>query len=55
MIPMVFMILMTGWAMIINIANYFSTSNWLLFSIALITVLLDIWMIIESIIILRKI
>lgn len=55
MIPMVFMIIMTGWAMIINITDFYSTSNWLLFSIGLITLTLEIWMIIESIIVIKKI
>ncbi|MBN1278141.1 MAG: carbon starvation protein A [Deltaproteobacteria bacterium] len=55
MIPMIFMILMTGWAMIINLADYFSTANWLLFSICFMTVLLEIWMIIESVAVLKKI
>jgi carbon starvation protein len=51
-IPMVFMLFMTGWAMIINLQNYFSASNWLLFVIGLITIVLEIWMIIESVIVL---
>jgi carbon starvation protein len=55
MLPMAFMIIMTGWAMIINLKNFFSTSNWLLFFIGLITLLLEIWMIIESIVVLRSI
>jgi len=55
MIPMVFMILMTGWAMIINIRNFYSAANWLLFCIGLITLLLETWMIIESIIVLKNI
>lgn len=54
MIPMVFMILMTGWAMIINLTNYFNTGNWLLFFIGLITILLEIWMITESAIVMKK-
>ena len=53
MIPMAFMIIMTGWAMMINLANYYNTSNWLLFFIGLCTVVLEIWMIIESLIILK--
>lgn len=51
-IPMVFMLVMTGWAMIINLQSYFSASNWLLFVIGLITMVLEIWMIIESVIVL---
>jgi len=52
-IPMVFMIFMTGWAMILNIQKFFNTSNWLLLCIGLIVLVLEIWMIIESIIVLK--
>lgn len=51
---MVFMMIMTGWAMIINLQTYFSSSNWLLFVIGLATLILEIWMIIESLIILKE-
>lgn len=51
--PMIFMIFMTGWAMIINLTKFYNTSNWLLFFIALATVILEIWMIVESIIVLK--
>ena len=54
-IPMVFMILMTGWAMLINLSNYYGTSNWLLFFIGLATIILEIWMIIESITVLKNV
>jgi len=50
---MVFMIFMTGWAMILNIQKFFNTSNWLLLCIGLIVLVLEIWMIIESIIVLK--
>ena len=55
MIPMVFMIIMTGWAMIINLDDFYNDGNWLLFCIGLITMLLEIWMIIESIIVMKQI
>jgi len=55
MIPMIFMLFMTGWAMLINLSKYFSTSNWLLFLIGLAVFLLEIWMVIESIIVLKKV
>ena len=54
-IPMVFMIFMTGWAMLINLQSYYAGSKWLLFCIGLATVLLEIWMIIESVIILKEV
>lgn len=55
MIPMIFMIFMTGWAMIINLTNYFSSGTWFLFFIGLATILLEIWMIIESIIVFKSV
>ena len=50
MVPMIFMILMTGWAMILNLQKFMATANWLLFFISLIIFFLEIWMIIEAII-----
>jgi carbon starvation protein len=53
-VPMVFMITMTGWAMKINLVNFYSQQNWLLFIIGLAITLLEIWMIIEGIIVLAQ-
>jgi carbon starvation protein len=55
MIPMVFMIFMTGWAMLINLKNFYGASNWLLFCIGLATFCLEIWMIIESVAVFKKV
>lgn len=54
-VPMVFMIFMTGWAMIFNIQRFYNETptNWLLLTIALIVSVLEIWMIFESVIVLR--
>ena len=54
-IPMVFMIFMTGWAMLLNLSKFYSTSKWLLFSIGLATIILEIWMIIESFAVLKNV
>ena len=54
-IPMVFMIFMTGWAMLINLNQYYSTANWLLFGIGVVLIFLEIWMIIESFIVLKNV
>lgn len=54
LIPMIFMVIMTGWAMILNLKNYVATANWLLFIIGLIVFILEIWMIIESYLFLKK-
>ncbi|MBS3809795.1 MAG: carbon starvation protein A [Desulfobacterales bacterium] len=49
-IPMVFMIIMTGWAMLLNLQNFFNSGNWLCFFIGACIMVLEIWMIIEAII-----
>ena len=54
-IPMAFMIIMTGWAMFINLGNYYSGGKWLLFFIGLCTLILEIWMIIESIAVFNRV
>ena len=53
-LPMIFMIFMTGWAMILNIEKFARTHNTLLLTIGVIVFLLEIWMIIEAIIALGK-
>jgi carbon starvation protein len=54
-IPMIFMIIMTGWAMLINLNKFYSSGQWLLFFIGLCTFVLEIWMIIESLVVLNKV
>jgi len=54
-IPMIFMLIMTGWAMILNIQKFYSTSNWLLFFIGLAVFVLEIWMVIESVVVLKTV
>lgn len=53
-IPMIFMVIMTGWAMVLNIVNFYRKGNWLLFAINAIIVFFVIWMIVEVINMLRK-
>jgi carbon starvation protein len=57
-IPMVFMIAMTGWAMYYNVMQFAGyhggARNMLLLVISLIIIAFEIWMIIESIIVLKK-
>jgi carbon starvation protein len=55
LLPMAFMIIMTGWAMVINLIGYITTKDWLLFSIGFAVLMLEIWMIIESIAVLRRV
>lgn len=54
LIPMLFMIFMTGWAMLINLKNFHASSNWLLFSIGLAVFVLEIWMVTESALVLKN-
>ncbi len=53
-IPMVFMIAMTGWAMGINLENFFHHQQWLLFGIGSIIVVLQGWMVVEGVIVLAR-
>lgn len=48
-IPMIFILIMTSWAMIINLKNFYTGGNTLLFVISLLMVLLEIWVILEAI------
>jgi len=54
LIPMLFMVVMTGWALTYNLISFYGQSNWLLFTIGLIIFILEIWMIVESVIILQR-
>jgi len=53
LIPMLFMILMTGWAMVLGLKEFYAASNWLLFFIGGIILILEIWMIIEALLFLK--
>jgi carbon starvation protein len=53
-VPMVFMILMTSWAMIINLVNFYAEGNWLLFSIGSMITVLQAWMVIEGAMVLAR-
>ncbi len=53
-IPMVFMIAVTGWAMKINLVDFYTQGEKLLFSIGAIITLLQIWMAVEGMIVLAR-
>jgi carbon starvation protein len=53
-IPMVFMVIMTGWGMILNIKNFYNSANWLLLAINAIIIVFVVWMIIEVFLVYRK-
>jgi len=54
-IPMVFMIIITGWAMLFNIQKFYDTSNWLLLIIGIAVFVLESWMIVESVMVLKRV
>ncbi|RMD56630.1 MAG: carbon starvation protein A, partial [Nitrospirae bacterium] len=51
-IPMVFMLLMTGWAMLLNIEHFYIEEKWFLFVVGSLLFILELWMLIESFLIL---
>lgn len=53
-IPMVFMVIMTGWGMLLNIINFWREGNWLLFVINGLILVFVVWMIAEVINIVRR-
>lgn len=54
-IPFVFMVFVETWALIYNINKFMTASNWLLTIIGTILLILEIWMIIESLNVMKKI
>lgn len=54
-LPMIFMIIMTTWALVLKVRISYNNSNWLLFGIGLVVLLLQIWMIIEGGVIMKKV
>lgn len=53
-VPMLFMIVMTGWAMILNLEKFYTEQNRLLLVISIIVFILEIWMILEALLFLKK-
>jgi hypothetical protein len=51
---MLFMIIVTSWAMKINMSDFLANQNIMLFIISLIIIILKFWIIIECILVLRK-
>lgn len=54
-IPLVFMIAMTGWAMVYNLQNFMAKGNMMLFIISLIVLLLEVWVIFETLVVMKKV
>jgi carbon starvation protein len=53
-IPMVFMLLVTAWAMIENFSTFIGNAQWHLVGMNAVIFLLDAWMIFEAVVVLRK-
>lgn len=53
-LPMLFMVIMTGWGMVLNIISYYHSGNWLLFVINGIIIIFAIWMIVEVILLVKQ-
>jgi len=53
-IPMVFMVAMTSWAMKINLAQFHANGEWLLFGIGALITVLQVWMVVEGVIVLAR-
>lgn len=52
-LPMLFMICISGWAMVVNLMRYFSAGRWHLVIVGGLILFLEIWMISEAVIMLR--
>ena len=53
-LPMIFMLLVPAWALMVQLKGFFGSgagveTNWLLVSVALATLALEVWMVIEAV------
>lgn len=55
MIPMSFLLLMTTWAMVINLDRFFGTNQWLLLVIGAAIFILEIWLLLEGAAAIRRV
>ncbi len=53
-IPFTFMIIVETWALIYNVNNFVTASNWLLTIIGIILLVLELWMVVESLNVYKK-
>ena len=52
-VPMLFIMIMTAWAMVINLKSFFSGGNWLLVTVTSVIFLLVLWLFLEALTTLR--
>jgi len=55
MIPMSFLLLMTTWAMVINLDRYFGSNDWMLLVIGAAIFILEIWLLLEGAAAIRRV
>ena len=53
-IPMIFMMITSSWAMVVGLLHFFKTSSHLRFVIGSVLFLLEIWMVVEAVLYVRK-
>lgn len=53
-LPMIFMVITSGWGMVINLGRFFSGQQWHLLAIGCMILVLEIWMIIEAVLCVRN-
>ncbi len=53
-VPLVFLLLMTSWALIVNLLNFIEAGQWVLAPLDAIVFVLAIWLVVEAVIALRK-
>ncbi len=51
--PMVLMLVVTGWAMVLNIRTFYDAQNWLLLVIGLLVMGLNVWLVLEGLVALK--
>ncbi|MCI5144042.1 MAG: carbon starvation protein A [Candidatus Electrothrix sp. AR3] len=54
-VPLLLMLFITGWAMLYNLNDFLNKANWLLFGIGIAVFLLEIWMVVETLLVLKKV
>jgi carbon starvation protein len=53
-VPLVFLLVMTSWALIVNLRNFIEAEQWVLAPLDAIIFVLAIWLIVEAIVALRR-
>ncbi len=52
--PALFMLVMTSWALVLKIRQFVSVGNWLLFGVSAACLLLELWMVFETVLVGRR-